>query len=163
MFTIPEFDEKNILLQSASPHIHKLNDIFLENLQNLLLKFVKPSVMKDTELLSINFKFLENQKEDVDISIGNAAFSIVTNLKQDEKIEFYKNVRQYYLEACTYIIDKFPLHNEVLANADVANLKKIENQSFSKIRFFIEKFPFLLYLTKDVTEAECDSAWDRLQ
>ena len=119
--------------------------------------------MKDTELLSINFKLLENQKEDVDISIGNAAFSIVTNLKQDEKIEFYKIVCQYYLEACTYIIDKFPLHNEVLANADVANLKKIENQSFSKIRFFIEKFPFLLYLNKDVTEAECDSAWDRLQ
>jgi len=160
LYIIPDFETKNVILQSAAPHIHKLRDLLLDILKGLFLKFVKPSVVKNTPLLKVDYKNAEHQKEDFDLSVGNAAFEIVKTLKPEEQKEFYKNVRKYFTEACSYIVKKFPLTNDVLQNADVANLQKIEEQSFNKVRFFINKFPFLLPIKENETSSD---AWDRLQ
>lgn len=45
------------------------------------------------------------------------------------------------------IIKKFPLNSELFEHAEVADLSKISSKSFNSIKYFINKFPFLL--TKD--------------
>ncbi|KFM77998.1 hypothetical protein X975_25813, partial [Stegodyphus mimosarum] len=92
---------------------------------------------------------LANQKDDNDLIIGNQTRELVNSLKDHEKKEFFQCVRKYFSSACDYIVRKFPLQNEVLLNAEVANLKQIENSSFEKIRFFIDKFPFLLTIKEN--------------
>lgn len=76
------------------------------------------------------------------------------------KIFFFAAVRQYFETACNYIVKKFPLKNEMLLHAKVANLREIEHFSFNDIRYFVERFPFLL----TVKEGEnTEAAWNELQ
>lgn len=97
-----------------------------------------------------------SRKDGADISIGSLAYDIVTRLQKEKQDKFYKNIRRYYLQACTYIVQKFPLCSDIFKNADVASLSKIEEESFEKIRFFVKKFPFLLSLCKKESETETD-------
>jgi len=58
--------------------------------------------------------------------------------------QFYASVRQYYVNACTYMISKFPFHDPVLLNAEVANIGTRDQQSVKKLMFFVERYSCLL-------------------
>ena len=66
---IPVFDAANQLLQNEKPCIHILHDVLQRLLESILVRFVKPSVIKGP-VAKVNFKDREIQKEDEDLSIG---------------------------------------------------------------------------------------------
>ena len=72
------------------------------------------------------------KKEDNDISIGNIAYEIAQKLQYEE----YKKImrRKYFVKTCSRIVEKFPLNEEHLKNADVVCLENIEIQSLKKIK-----------------------------
>jgi hypothetical protein len=76
--------------------------------------------------------------------IGNSTKNVVVNLKSEDKVIFYENVRKFYVSVCHYMIHKFPFKDEILKHAEVCSLKSIENASFTSIEFFIDRFPILL-------------------
>lgn len=157
---IPLFDKVNITLQSASPHIHVLRQLLCDFLSDLLSYFVKAKVIKSSSLLELDYHSIVNQKEDTDLVIGNQALNIARTLEDKEKSVFYSSVRKYFVLACDYIVNKFPLKNEVLKHAEVARLSNIENASFSSVRYFVELFPIMLAVKEGETQ---DAAIDEVQ
>lgn len=73
--------------------------------------------------------------------IGNSTSALVNTLKCEEKCIFFKSVRKCFSSSCDYMVHKFPFKDEVLVNAEVANISSISKTSFSSLRFFINKFP----------------------
>lgn len=87
----------------------------------------------------------------------NASSEVVKCLQNGpdtDKSLFFSSVRNYFYTACDYIINKFPLKDDVLKNAQVARLDKIEDAQLSSIRFFLEKFPIMLCKEENETTDE---------
>lgn len=58
---------------------------------------------------------------------------------KDQEI-FFKSVRKYFVIVCDYIIKSFPLKDEVLMHACVADVTKRLDTKFSSVAFFVSKF-----------------------
>lgn len=154
LHVIPIFDEVNVALQSKAPQIHKLRNMLSQLLKDLLIKFVKASAIKSTPVRDVKYNSLVNQKNDEDIVIGTSAVQLVTSLKPSQKVLFYNSVRKFFQLSCDYIVLKFPLENEILIHAEVADIKNIESASFTHVKFFVEKFPCMLVVKAGETVEE---------
>ena len=53
------------------------------------------------------------------------------------------SVRSYFTTACDYVIKTFPLNDELLKHAGVANIKNRLETSFSSISYFVHRFHYL--------------------
>lgn len=154
---VPAFETPNVLLQSSEPQIHALRSLLFSMLQNLMSKFVKAAVVKSaSSILVVDYHSSDNQKNDIDLVIGTATTKVVATLKQEDKLIFFDSVRKYYSASCDYIVHKFPLKDEVLIHAEVANISTICNASFSSVKFFIERFPVIFADTEQNLDEELD-------
>lgn len=86
---------------------------------------------------------------DSDLVVGNSAKEFIKNKEKnhlrDHRIkEFYKAVRQYFINACDYIKAKLPLNEPVLIHAEVADIDKQSTTKQSSVEFFAERFPVLI-------------------
>lgn len=157
---IPIFEKTNIVLQSSSPQIYRLQELLLELLKELFSKFVKPSECKGRVLTEVNFHSPSCHKDNQNLVIGNTTSNLVSKLSKEEQKLFYTAVVKYFVTACDYIIKKFPVKSEILKHAEVANLRKIEYASFVSLKYFVNLFPFTL----KIGENECqDEAMDALE
>ena len=111
-----------------------------------MVRFVKPvaftSDKGDILLTEVKYQEMENQKENADIFIGQAAKKFLYNNKEQLNVDnFYNSVRNYHLAACSYMIKKYPYDNELLINASVMDIDKRPGASFSSLTYFTELFP----------------------
>jgi len=160
-YIIPIFERSNVILQSGAPKIHILNSLLVDMLKEILSKFVIPAIIKNCAILTeVKYADRCNQKNDDELIIGSAALKIVKQLKEDEKEIFYLSIRQFYVTCCNYMRHKFPINSDVLKHAEVSDISKICNKSFSDIDFFLSKFPIMLSRREDETE---DEARDKIQ
>ena len=58
----------------------------------------------------------------------------------ERKQSFFSSTRKYFIASCNYMVAKFPLHDEVLRNARVANPAKRLDMTYSSVAFFNNKF-----------------------
>jgi hypothetical protein len=68
-------------------------------LRNVLLSFVKEELIKGKEgmqLLSISFELQNNQKNNMNIDIGETTRIHIKDLSTNEKVVFFQDVRQIY-------------------------------------------------------------------
>ena len=94
---------------------------------------------------------MENQKENADIFISQAAKKFLYGNKEQLNVDnFYNSVRNYYMAACSYIVKKYPYDNELLINASVTDIDKRPGASFSSLKYFTELFPCLLPVNADI-------------
>ena len=138
------FDEFNLYMQRDEPIIYMMQTKCIELLTNLMVKFIKASVFRECKnIFKLNFKDESNQKPDDELSIGQDAknFMAKIDMSENDRSEFYTSVRNYYGEACSYITNKFPLEEELLMHAEVADIGKREVMSFTSVNFFILKYP----------------------
>nr|XP_042896620.1 uncharacterized protein LOC122269097 [Parasteatoda tepidariorum] len=162
LFIVPLFENLNLQLQSNIPKIHVMGQLMNNLFKDILSKFMLPNIVKSqskSSLLDVNFYLRENQKDDCDLVIGHSTLTIVETLKGKDKDSFYCDVRKYFVKVCDYMRQKFPYNDEVVINAEVANLDNVETTSFSSIRFFINRFPQLL----QILGGDKDSVLDSLQ
>lgn len=158
---IPVFDKVNAQLQSQAPQIHLLQSLLMQFLRDLLARFVNPSAIKAcSSPLEVPYQDLKNQKANEDLVLGSRTLSVVEGLRASEKQEFFSTVRKYFTVTCDYIRHKFPLKNETLNKAEVANLKFLNDASFTSLRFFVESFPQILPQGKNESRVE---AFDALE
>ncbi|KAK8785366.1 hypothetical protein V5799_008269 [Amblyomma americanum] len=140
---IPEFEKTNTFLQSGAPQVHVLLEVLNSLLREILLWFVKPSVIKSScELTDIDYKSSGNQRDDDDLVIGSQTLQILERLKIADKQQFLTRVR-FFVVVSDYIILKFPLKSEILKKAEVARLSSIVTAKFADVRYF-NRFPVLL-------------------
>lgn len=145
IYIVPVFEKTNEILQSAAPHIHILRSLLLDVYKEIILKFVKASSIKDCEddVLKVKYHTIENQKEESDLLIGHATLQVVKDLDEDNRKEFYKSVKKYFIAICDYMRNKFPYDSELLLHAEVANVSTFENASFESVKYFVERFSIL--------------------
>ena len=130
-------------MQRDEPIIYMMRTKCIQLLTNLMVKFVKVSAFKECDnIFKLNFKDKSNQKCDDELSIGQDAKDFLSELCEENKTEFYECVRAYYSEACSYIIQKFPLEDELLTHAEVADISKRSTASFKSVEYFL-KYPCL--------------------
>ena len=88
--TLPIFEESNLTFQANHLKIHVLKDLILAVLKCLLSHFVIPDVVKESaSLLDVNYKAKENQKEDSELVIGEAASNIISTISEKKKSSLF--------------------------------------------------------------------------
>ncbi|MGH0123583.1 UNVERIFIED_CONTAM: hypothetical protein FKN15_037028 [Acipenser sinensis] len=129
--SIPAFDKLNLLLQSDKPNIHVLGRELQAIYTDLLCKFVKPAVLvAASSVYTVDFRSLNNQKSENDLVIGTKTRQYLHACIADKSLQhedvklFYSSVKAYFSEACTYMQKKFPLQDELLRNAQVADISQ---------------------------------------
>ena len=108
---------------------------------------------------------MENQKENADIFIGQAAKKFLCGKEQLNVDNFYNSVRNYYMAACykCYVIKKYPYDNELLINASVIDIDKRPGASFSSLTYFTELFPCLLPVDTDIDALHGEFVWYQVE
>ena len=107
------------------------------------MRCVKPAAFVD-DVLQVEHIEVENQKEDIDLMVGEDIKKLLEECTVQEKMKFYANVRKFYVIACDYAKSKLPLSDEALLHSEVLDVNRKEESSFASVKFFVERFPCLL-------------------
>ena len=110
--------------------------------------------MSNTDVLKVDYHKVFAIRNKKDIFIGELAESYIESSKglTTEKVDtFYKNVINFYSVACDYIKKNFPLSEELLYHARVADVTQQATVGFNDIRYFLKKFPCILGSSQSCT------------
>ena len=143
---IPTFTRFNLELQEDAPKIHLLHDKLQDFLKEMLLHFVKPTTLvSSTSIASCNYKDDSNQKEDKELIVGHNVTALLASHKfsSSQTTEFFSSVRKFFTAVCDYILKKFPINNEVIKHASVADPRKRLESKFESVSFFMDRFHLL--------------------
>ncbi|CAF1525367.1 unnamed protein product [Rotaria sordida] len=111
------FKKTLVWFQQEQPLIHVLFNECCNILRNVLLCFVKEEVVagkQGSQLLSISYELQNNQRIDSKIEIGESTRKYLSDLSSNEKIAFYKDVREIY---CTITVSITPSLLDSVKNA----------------------------------------------
>ena len=156
--TIPIFNQLNLELQEEAPKIHLVHEKLHKFLGDVLVRFVKPSVIADASSLDkCDYKQPCNQKTNEDLILGQAVKDILSSeqLSSTEKEDFYNAVRKYYTAVCNYVIDTFPLNDELLLHARVASPSRRLETKFASVEYFAKRFHYR-YMEHKLDELEVE-------
>ena len=94
--------------------------------------------------------------ENAELSIGFETRTYIDSNKKVKLRQFFKDARNFFINATNYIIEKFPFRDDVLKHACVADVNKRQSVKFSSLSFFLNRFPCLLKdgVTADQIEDE---------
>ena len=170
VYNMPIFNELNQLLQANKPLIHCVRMKCLELLSKLLLKLVKPSVITEAaDILDIDYSDRKNQKSREELVIGSETQHFLetcrnnNSMTSDERTEFYDAVRAYYAAAIRYIVEKFPIRDELLLHAEVVDISRRTGAKFKSIKYFTTRFPRMLATAHTDASTESGSVMDKLE
>ena len=115
-------------MQANQPMIHLMLEMITNLIFSLMKKFIKNSILTNTvngntkskdlsELVSIDL--VSNQKKLESISIGTRAREILAdiNIETEAREEFFKKCRAFFECSTRYLIDKLPVENQFLKDA----------------------------------------------
>ena len=168
---LPVFDGLNTYLQNEAPLIHRLRRELNSLLKNLLVRFVKPAVIRKSEnVCEVNFTLKFNQKENSELVVGAQVRKFIDaetkseenptgRLTKSDLATFYSAVRLYCETACQYIATKFPLNDELLLHAEVVDLELRDEKTFASLAYFINRFSCLLPDSSQLSQLEQEFAY----
>ncbi|MGH0115336.1 UNVERIFIED_CONTAM: hypothetical protein FKN15_006764 [Acipenser sinensis] len=138
--SIPAFDKLNLLLQSDKPNIHVLGRELQAIYTDLLCKFVKPAVLvAASSVYTVDFRSLNNQKSENDLVIGTKTRQYLHACIADKSLQ-HEDVTLFYSSVKAYMQKKCPLQDELLRNAQVADISQQEKVSFDCVCYFVDRF-----------------------
>ena len=156
---LPTLNCTNKFLQRDEPLIHLLQPHLLSLVQNVLSKFVKPTVLVAglNDLDKLEYSDSVNQVTNSDLVIGYVTKQEVNKLLHNGVISahqhssFYTGVRRFFESVTSYLLKWCPLKDDLLLNATWIDFKQRLNSTFSSVEYFIARFPSLLsHLNKDL-------------
>ena len=121
------------------------------NTLNSLGKYVKPAILaehlKSGSLSEIDFKTTGNQLDDRELVIGLLTQQKVRQLLHDGDISpnqhstFFAAVRAFFVRATEYMLQWFPLQDELLLNATWIDFDQRLNKTFLAVEYFVNRYP----------------------
>lgn len=179
---IPIFESANVLMQHEAPLIHQYQRELTSLFSSILSRFIKPTTIVDSNsIFEINFSKLKNQKSDSDLVIGGKTRQYLSagSVPDEEVQKFYSSVRNFYIEACTYMVKKFSMTDQFYKNCEIADFKIRHEAQFYTLEFFLNLFSipvedrnvveqeFAIFqtdpLNNDILSAKrCDVAWNMI-
>lgn len=151
MENLSVFTSANLMLQKESPQIHRLMGRLDELVTDLIVRFIRSSAIHNSKsIFEVDFNDKKNQLTRKDLVLGSATREYFQLLQKDPSFTshqedlFVKEVKAFYCSALKYVIDKFPLQDEFLANAAVIDVSRRLSTKYSMLEYFVRKFPCLL-------------------
>ncbi|GFN83338.1 hypothetical protein PoB_000984400 [Plakobranchus ocellatus] len=145
------FINANLQLQTEAPQIHNMLKRLDEVVADLLVRFVKPeAITAAPTIFKVPFREHASQKKRQDLLLGESVRVHLEGLKKENLISseqqdsFSRDVRAFFSEATSYILEKFPLKDKVLHNLQVLDVQDRQNSTISMVNALLEKFPCLL-------------------
>ncbi|KAK3791726.1 hypothetical protein RRG08_033830 [Elysia crispata] len=142
-YTLPIFTEANTFLQKEDPVLHLMQNKLRDVITDLLVRFVKPlAISKAENLYLIQHSRRSKQKDREDLMIGERTRAFLEagkaegNLGNTAQTHFYEDARSFFSTALGYVISKLPVQDQLLAHAEVLNVKLRSKQKFASLRDF---------------------------
>lgn len=145
--TLPLFTNFNKFLQSEKPCLYLLHDAIHSFLKKLVSKFVNINIIKECVKDNDFSKATdpENVVPDDALFVGFSTKQKIRGLLENGEVSdqdvanFYKAVRQFYLEAISYSLKSLPLNDEVIRCSKFVDFKERLNVNFENVTTLIEK------------------------
>lgn len=156
--SLSAFSTANVLLQSETPCIHSLWDTLMHLIKTIMGRFV--IVEQLTEYADCRVvDYVNFQKPDKSLMIGYMTSSKLRTLDDDitsaQEATFYSGVRSFFMQACSYLIERLP-SDPCVINARFVNFNNRETVDFNSVLFFIQRFPVL-----NIHDSGTDIAYDQ--
>ena len=137
------FERPNEALQHEKPLIHKTHSILLSMYKSLLVILIKPKIISDAgdALIDIDFTNSANHLPDKDMYYGESAMAIADKMSASNRAAFKQKCKSFITKALTYMQQKFPMKDDLLVNARVADISKRLDVSFSDVWYFASRLP----------------------
>ena len=159
--TQPIFDKMNAILQKDEPQIYLLTTHCTSLLTDILVRFVKASaITASKDVFSVKYSDRQNQKDRDVLVIGRECKQYLEEMKTQklmtsaQRNDFYRGVRDYYVQAVDYILARLPIHDTLLSHAQVFDVQKIQDMTFESVCYFVERFPLVMGLSGSENKAE---------
>jgi hypothetical protein len=148
-----DFERFLTIFQDSKPLIHELHDEMTELLRSLLLRFVKPELVKDKCPQSL-VRFLEKDIErdnflpNDKIDIGSEASKTLKQLKEDSTQSgtyqsTCRDIKKMMEKCAAYVAKKLPFSNVLLKNiACLSPLLRTEPSSLQMIAAVVVNLPY---------------------
>ena len=144
---LQQFVNCNKFLQSEKPLIPILHDTLSNFVETLGASFLDVRKLKEVGINDINPEDEEFQVPKENINVGFVTSMKVRELVnegyQPEVSRFQEAVQKYHITCFAYAKKTLPLNDELLINAKFIDVKNREKVNFSKVQYFVERFPIL--------------------
>lgn len=148
--SIQLFTHFNKLLQREEPTIHILQDAMKNLGKKLASRIVLPNILKDTAVVDIDLNDDAIFKPTKQIFLGAMTKANLTALLNNGDIsesDFNKVLDAahcYFKYALVYLQKKFPLTNELLANAKWIDVPNRIKSNWNNVEYFLDRYHDLL-------------------
>ena len=149
--SLPTFTNFNKFLQTEEPLIHCLHAEMQTFMNKLASKFIKPDVIRQLKDDKLSFSklgtSLANQKDDVDLTIGNITKAQLRraldegDISQNDVDKFYDAVREFYETAYTYCVKWLPLDDPLYKCSRFIKFSNQSKVSFDELTELLTPFP----------------------
>lgn len=160
-FVLPFFTNLNKEMQSESPKIH----ILYKNVTNILKTiydcFINRNILNTTSVENVDYKNPRNFLPIEDIYFGaNVLKSISENKLSPDQLHFFRTrCLDFYVEACTQIIQRFPLKNNPLSKFQFLDPAIVKDGSVQSLTDVV----FMLKIPEDNKLQALDTEWRLLR
>lgn len=161
-FVLPFFTVLNKEMQSQTVKIH----ILYKNISNIIRTifdcFIRRNYLSITPLEEVEFKNTRNHLVIEEVYFGaNVAKSILDLQLSSEQLNFFRcRCLDFYIEACSQIISRFPLKNNYLQHFNFMDPFIVKNGAICSIVNCLSAFPNLVNANK---LQKIDSEWRLLR
>ena len=145
--SISLFTNFNKLMQSDEPLIHIVYESVVRLAKTIANRIIKPEVVK--EIGSISQLVIDNPHHFIpalSIHLGaTTKFSLQKLLSEGDIVEaeyakIFTAAQRYFKEGLKYILQKFPIGEEVFQNAKCFDVQRRSDAKWESIEFFVAKF-----------------------
>lgn len=144
--SIQLFTSFNKLLQRSEPTIHVLQYSMLSLARKLANRIVKPHIIKDVEIKDLDLTdeniFIPTQS----MFLGGITKQTLNRLLNEGDItatvyrKFFTAAHYYFKSSLNYILNKFPLRDELIQNAVWVNVPARIDAEWQNVEYFYDRF-----------------------
>ena len=148
--SLPTFTNFNKFLQTEEPLIHCLHAEMQTFMNKLASKFIKPDVIRQLKDDKLSFSKVDtslvNQKDDVDLTLGNITKPQLRraldegDISQNDVDKFYDAVREFYETAYTYCVKWLPLDDPLYKCSRFIEFSNRSKVSFDELTELLTSF-----------------------
>lgn len=141
-FILPFFNNLNKNMQSESPRVHVMYRNVCNVLKSIFDCFIKRNYLLNTPIENINFKDPGNYVPIEEIYFGgNVGKTISESRLSPEQLHFFRvRCLDFYVEACSQIVQRFPLNNNPLKLLEFLDPEVVKSGSISSLSPVAVKF-----------------------
>ena len=136
------------LLQREEPLVHVLHEQLSEFIRTLMKRFIKQDVVNEKqgeELLNLDMVNSANELSNLDMEIGEPNITALEGLKESQKNNLFRNMRNFYLVTTKYLMAHLSINNQLLKDLSAVHpLQRKEGQTALQIRRIAKMLPQII-------------------